>query len=85
MRWRKISGNSPNGGMTEELLTVTLNPIQTIKHNHLLFAGRPTEIPEEHVYVCESKYHEVEKNIRKLSKGLKVGTACLKGNKSIER
>ena len=43
----------------------------------LVIAGRPTEIPEHDVWVCESKYHEVEKNIRKLSKGLKVGTCSL--------
>ncbi|XP_052781676.1 protein polybromo-1-like isoform X8 [Mya arenaria] len=32
---------------------------------------RPTEIPEHDVYICESKYHEAEKNVRKLAKGLK--------------
>ena len=36
-------------------------------------SGRPTEVPEHDVYICESKYHEVEKNVRKLAKGLKVG------------
>ena len=42
--------------------------------NLYLYAGRPTEIPEHDVWLCESKYHEVDKNIRKLNKGLKVKT-----------
>ncbi|GAB6031247.1 hypothetical protein CHUAL_009055 [Chamberlinius hualienensis] len=32
---------------------------------------RPTEIPEQDVYVCESRYLEAERQIRKLTKGLK--------------
>ena len=38
--------------------------------------GRPTEIAEQDVWICESKYYEAEKTIRKLSKGLKVPTLC---------
>ena len=33
---------------------------------------RVTEISEEHVYVCESKYIETEKAIKKLNKPMKV-------------
>ena len=33
---------------------------------------RLTEIPAVDVYVCESKYHESEKSIRKLAKPMKV-------------
>jgi len=40
----------------------------------LLLTGRPTEIAEHDVYICESKYHENEKNVRKLAKGLKVSS-----------
>ncbi|KAH3817110.1 hypothetical protein DPMN_118639 [Dreissena polymorpha] len=35
-------------------------------------SGRPTEVPESDVYICESKYQETEKTVRKLNKGLKV-------------
>ncbi|XP_053378046.1 protein polybromo-1-like isoform X6 [Mercenaria mercenaria] len=34
-------------------------------------SSRPTEVPESDVYICESKYHETEKTVRRLSKGLK--------------
>lgn len=35
-------------------------------------AGRPTEIPEQDVYVCESVYDEARRQVRKLSReGLK--------------
>ncbi|XP_070193759.1 protein polybromo-1-like isoform X2 [Littorina saxatilis] len=37
-------------------------------------SSRPTEIPEYDVYVCESKYHEVERSIKKLGKGLRKHT-----------
>ena len=37
-----------------------------------VFAARLTEYPEQDVYVCESKYMESEKSIKKLGKGLKV-------------
>ncbi|CAH8496888.1 unnamed protein product [Schistosoma intercalatum] len=33
--------------------------------------ARPTEIPEHDIYMCDSKYFETEKVIRKLKKGLK--------------
>ncbi|CAH8475965.1 unnamed protein product [Schistosoma turkestanicum] len=33
--------------------------------------ARPTEIPEQDIYLCDSKYFETEKVIRKLKKGLK--------------
>ncbi|CAH8508587.1 unnamed protein product [Heterobilharzia americana] len=33
--------------------------------------ARPTEIPEQDIYMCDSKYFESEKVIRKLKKGLK--------------
>ncbi|CAI9744411.1 protein polybromo-1-like isoform X6 [Octopus vulgaris] len=33
---------------------------------------RITEVPEQNVYICESKYLETERSIRKLAKGLKV-------------
>lgn len=36
------------------------------------FIGRIIEIPEHDVYICESKYLEAEKSIRKLAKGFKV-------------
>ncbi|KAL5013533.1 hypothetical protein ScPMuIL_007803 [Solemya velum] len=32
---------------------------------------RPTEIAETDIYICESKYHEPEKSIKRLGKGLK--------------
>lgn len=32
---------------------------------------RPTEVPEEDVFVCECRYNEVDKDIRRL-KGLRV-------------
>ncbi|GFQ66100.1 protein polybromo-1 [Trichonephila clavata] len=32
---------------------------------------RPTEIPEQDVYICESRYLEAERQIRRLSKGLR--------------
>ncbi|XP_036370884.1 protein polybromo-1 isoform X2 [Octopus sinensis] len=32
---------------------------------------RITEVPEQNVYICESKYLETERSIRKLAKGLK--------------
>ena len=34
--------------------------------------GRPTEIPESDVFICESRYNEDDKEIRRY-KGLKVG------------
>ena len=34
--------------------------------------GRPTEVFEDDVFVCENKYNERDKEIRRL-KGLKVG------------
>lgn len=34
-------------------------------------AGRPTEVNEADVYICESRYMEAERQIRKLPKGLK--------------
>ena len=34
--------------------------------------SRPTEIPEQDIYICESKYIEAEKAIRKLAKTVKV-------------
>ena len=37
-----------------------------------LFPGRPTEYPEHDIFICESKYHEGERSIKKLGKGLKV-------------
>ena len=37
-------------------------------------AARPTEIPEFDVYICESKYHELEHSIKRLGKGLKVSS-----------
>lgn len=37
--------------------------------------GRLTEINESDVYICESRYLEAERQIRKLPKGLKVGRA----------
>lgn len=39
--------------------------------------SRPTEVPEHDIYICESKYMEAEKAIRKLSKSMKVGTCAL--------
>ncbi|GIY61633.1 protein polybromo-1 [Caerostris extrusa] len=32
---------------------------------------RPTEIPEQDIYICESRYLEAERQIRRLSKGLR--------------
>ncbi|XP_076447907.1 protein polybromo-1-like isoform X4 [Babylonia areolata] len=38
-------------------------------------SSRPTEIPEFDIYICESKYHELERSIKKLlGKGLKKHT-----------
>jgi protein polybromo-1 len=38
----------------------------------LLTLGRPTEIPEQDVYVCESVYDEARRQVRKLTReGLK--------------
>jgi hypothetical protein len=37
-----------------------------------LFLGRLTEIPENDVYVCESKYIADDHSLRALTKGLKV-------------
>ncbi|KAL8620376.1 hypothetical protein ACOMHN_013001 [Nucella lapillus] len=38
-------------------------------------SSRPTEIPEYDIYICESKYHELERSIKKLlGKGLKKHT-----------
>lgn len=34
---------------------------------------RPTEILEQDVYICESRYQEAERQIRKLVKGIKRG------------
>ena len=39
--------------------------------NHLLGAGRPTEIPEKDMYLNEARYDDEEGQFRKL-KGLKV-------------
>ena len=39
---------------------------------HIFFTGRIGDIPEDDVYVCESKYQEPELTIKKLGKGLKV-------------
>ncbi|XP_025107191.1 protein polybromo-1-like isoform X11 [Pomacea canaliculata] len=33
--------------------------------------SRPTEMPEFDIYICESKYHELEHSIKRLGKGLK--------------
>lgn len=38
----------------------------------LLFVERPTEILEKDIYICDSRYLEAERQIRKLTKGLKV-------------
>ncbi len=38
----------------------------------ILFLGRLTEIPENDVYVCESKYIADDHSLRSLTKGLKV-------------
>ncbi|KAK7457993.1 hypothetical protein BaRGS_00039138 [Batillaria attramentaria] len=37
-------------------------------------SSRPTEVPEFDVYICESKYHELEHSIKRLGKGLKKHT-----------
>ena len=37
----------------------------------LLLPGRPTEIDEKDVYICEERYNENDKDFKKL-KGLKV-------------
>ena len=39
--------------------------------------SRPTELPEHDIYICESKYMEAEKSIRKLAKSMKVSAACV--------
>jgi protein polybromo-1 len=40
--------------------------------NLLLVTGRPTEIPEQDVYVCESVYDEARRQVKKLPReGLK--------------
>ena len=39
--------------------------------NFLNIAGRPVGVAERDVYVCEARYNEADKQIRKL-KGLKV-------------
>ena len=49
-----------------------INVKDTPENSLYIIAGRPTEIPEVDVYICESKYHETEKTLRRLSKGLKV-------------
>ena len=36
--------------------------------------SRPTEIHEQDVFICESKYMEAEKSIRKLAKSMKVSS-----------
>lgn len=38
-----------------------------------MLTARPTEMPEFDIYICESKYHELEHSIKRLGKGLKVG------------
>ena len=49
-------------------------PTPQLTHNHCFFGNtaRPTEVPEFDVYICESKYHELEHSIKRLGKGLKV-------------
>ncbi|CAG2234294.1 ACOT9 [Mytilus edulis] len=42
------------------------------------------DIPEDDVYVCESKYQEPEKTIKKLGKGLKINSSQLYGIKTTE-
>ena len=38
----------------------------------ILFLGRPTEIAENDVYICEAKYVPADHSLRNLNKGLKV-------------
>ena len=45
---------------------------QHISHCFFCNTARPTEVPEFDVYICESKYHELEHSIKRLGKGLKV-------------
>lgn len=46
--------------------------VLTMYHYFVHISGRIGDIPEDDVYVCESKYQEPENNIKKLGKGLKV-------------
>lgn len=45
---------------------------RTCKVYIYIISDRITEVPEDDVYICESKYLENERSIRKLAKGLKV-------------
>ncbi|XP_046573937.1 protein polybromo-1-like isoform X7 [Haliotis rubra] len=53
------------------------NPLRSIigkccvLHYKEYCSSRPTEYSEQDVFICESKYHEGEKSIKKLGKGLK--------------
>ena len=44
----------------------------------LFYSGRPTDSIEDDVFVCESKYYEIDKSVKKLGKGLKVGVIAHK-------
>lgn len=54
--------------ISQTISSVGLLCYYNLKDNLL---GRPTEIPETDVYVCDSKYNEEEKQIKKM-KSLKV-------------
>ncbi|XP_071136797.1 protein polybromo-1-like isoform X10 [Mytilus edulis] len=60
---------------TEE--TLSMNNIEgkcSVLHIKDYYTSRIGDIPEDDVYVCESKYQEPEKTIKKLGKGLKKYT-----------